>query len=232
MKLSPCTDDLSVIYLTLNRLPAGFSAYQIATLQQATDAPIISVSRQPMSLGTNLIDTDTPGYLNIYRQMLRAAKIATTPYVAIAEDDVLYPPDHFTYRPPLDTFAYNQHRWALFTWGEPLFSWRNRKSNCTLIAPRELLIEALEERFAKWGDDWPLRFIGEVGRDRVERGLEVTIRRSVEYFSCNGVVQFNHVLANEERQRRRRKSHGNIRAYEVPLWGKASEVVKLYENKR
>jgi hypothetical protein len=220
--------DVDVIYLTLNRLPERFSAYQIETLKK-TGVSIISVSRVPMDLGINLIDTDEPGYLNIYRQMLRAAKLSQKPYVAIAEDDVLYPPEHFSfYRPPLDTFAYNQNRLALFTWGEPLYHWRNRRSNATLIAPRLLMIEALEERFEKHGSNWNPAFIGELGRERVERGLGVTLRKSVDVFSSVSVIQFNHEHAQEERQRRKRKSYGPIRAYDIPYWGHASSLIKHY----
>ena len=178
--------------------------------------------------GWNLLDTDEPGYLNIYRQMLRGAKLCNTKYIATAEDDCLYPKEHFTLRPKDDEFLYNQHRWALFTWDPSMYSWRNRKSNCTLIAPRQLLIDALEERFNKWGDNWPQEFIGELGRERVDRGLGVTPRKSVEAYSTIGVVQFNHPFAMEDRQKRMRKSHGNIRAYSVPVWGQSSELVKKY----
>lgn len=223
--------DLTAIYLTLSRLPQHFADYQLRTLQEALGSyPCIVVSPSKIPWDVPHIRDDGPyGYLNIYRQMLNAAKVATTRFVAIAEDDVLYPPEHFTfYRPPLDTFAYNQNRWALFTWGEPLFSWRNRKSNCTLIAPRELLIEALEERFAKHGNDWHPDFIGELGRERVERGLGVTVRKSIEVFSNTSVIQFNHQYAHEDRQRRQRKSYGPMRAHSIPYWGDARTLIATY----
>jgi hypothetical protein len=104
--------------------------------------------------------------------MLRAAKLATTKYVAVAEDDTLYHETHFTFhRPADDVFAYDQNRMALFTWDTPMFHWRNRRSNCSLIAPRLLLIEALEERFAAWPDGIPEKIVGELGRGMVERNL-------------------------------------------------------------
>jgi hypothetical protein len=220
--------DLSVLFLTLNRLPQPFQRFQFETLTKAVGgAPILSISRQPME-GWNILDTEEPGYLNIYRQMLRGAKMCNTQYIAIAEDDCLYPREHFTLRPKDDEFLYNQHRWALFTWDSSMYSWRNRKSNCTLIAPRELLIEALEERFAKWGDNWPQEFIGELGRERVDRGLGVSVRKSVEVYSSIAVIQFNHEFAMEERQRRKRKSHGNIRALSIPHWGASHELCRHF----
>jgi hypothetical protein len=228
LNVNQCMDDLTIIYLTLNRLPKEFSAYQYGLIADM-GFPLINVSREPMH-GNTLLDTEKPGYVNIYRQMLRAAKVAATPYVAIAEDDVLYPKEHFTfYRPALDTFAYNQNRLALFTWGEAIYSWRNRKSNCTLIAPREQLIEALSERFDKYPTgDFPPEFVGEVGRERVEKGLGVKIQKSEEVFSTTSVIQLNHEHAHEERQKNKRKSHGNIRMYDIPHWGHAKDLIRKY----
>lgn len=223
--------DLTIIFLTLNKTPEKFAKFQQEVLIDAAGAyPIVSISRIPMTLGKNLIDTEEPSYINIYRQMLRGAKEATTPYVAVAEDDVLYTSEHFNfYRPPLDTFAYNQNRFALFTWGEPMFSWRNRKSNCSLIAPRELLIEALEERFEKHGDNWPEGFVGELGRGRIEKALGVTQRKSVEVFSEISIVQFNHTSGTEKVQRSRKKAHGPIKAYSIPVWGMAHFLKNKYK---
>jgi len=163
--------------------------------------------------------------------MLRAAKVATTSFVAIAEDDTLYPKEHFNfYRPEKNTFAYNQNRWALFTWGKPTYSWRNRKSNCSLIAPRELMIEALEERFAKYpGDTMPPQYVGELGRERVDRWLGVTIRKSVEVYSEVSIIQINHDDATEDRQKRYRKALGPMKAYDIPFWGKAEDLIKNYK---
>jgi hypothetical protein len=159
-------NDFTCIYLTASQLPESFSEFQRKILLDSLNgAPIISVSRKPLDFGLNLIDDAPKCTDNIYRQLLRASKLATTKYIIVAEDDTLYPPDHFTfYRPADDTFAYNKNRLTLFTWNEPQFHWRNRLSNCTLIAPRELLIEALEERYTKWPDGIPENIVGELGR--------------------------------------------------------------------
>jgi hypothetical protein len=140
---------------------------------------------------------------------------------------VLYSKEHFEFRPPLDTFAYNMHRWALFTWGDPLYSWRNRVSHCALIAPRLLLIEALEERFAKHPTNWGA-FAGELGRERVEKGLGVTPRKMVEYWSSVGIIQLNHDNASEDRQKRHRKSYGPVKAYDIYKWREAKDIVALW----
>jgi hypothetical protein len=215
------SSDLTLLFITAGELPLPWRDFHRSHLP---DLPMVTVSRQP---GADIHDTYPKCYENIYRQMLFAARLAKTPYVAMIEDDVLYSPEHFAYRPPLDTFAYNQHRWALFTWGEPTYSIRQRKSNCSLIAPRELLIEAIEERFNKCGDHWGA-FAGELGRERVEAGLNVTPRKSIEWFSEIGIIQINHDNASEDRQRRHRKTLGQIKAYDIPHWGKAEDVIKKF----
>jgi len=183
-----------------------------------------------MDLGHNISQPGPYGYWNIYRQLCVGAKLAKTPYVAMAEDDVLYPPHHFSaFRPPIDAVSYNRARWSLFTW-DPIYCLRQRVCNCTLIAPRELLIEAIEERMAKHpdGDSLPNRQVGEVGRDKVARWLGVKSYKSVEWWSTASVVQLNHPTGIDRRQNQQHKEHGQLRAHDVPYWGKAVDVAAKY----
>ena len=223
--------DLTVIYLTASEINENFAEYQRRVLVDAIgDYPLISISRKPLDFGQNILDNGERGYSNIYRQMLRAAKVATTPFIATAEDDTLYPKEHYNfYRPEKDTFAYNNSRWALFTWGVPTYSWRNRKSNCSLIAPRELAIEALEERFEKYPDGTPPGKTGEMGRWRVEKQLGLTLRKSVDVYCGVPIIQLNHDSAIEDRQARHRKRMGPLKAYDIPFWGKAEDIVSYYK---
>lgn len=222
--------DLTVIFVTANLLPKHFVEVHRATLLQAIQGhELITVSRKPMNLGKNILDTGEKSHLNMYLQMLNAAKVATTPYIATAEDDVLYPKEHFSfYRPPLDTFAYNMHRWSLYTWKPKLFSMKRRKSNCTLIAPRELFIEAWEERFRKHPyDQYPRQWVGEVGRNNLERWLGVTQRKSVEVWSETGVIHINHPDGTDITMGKRKKL-GEVKATEIPFWGKALDIAREY----
>lgn len=223
--------DLTVIYLTANQIPESFAEYQRKILLEAIgDYPLISISRKPIDFGKNLIDAGEICASNVYRIMLRGAKEASTEYVAIAEDDTLYPKEHFDlFRPDKDTFAYNQNRFALFSWGTPTYSWRNRKTNATLIAPRKLLIEALEERFAKYSQNIPDEFCGELGRERVEKNLRVTLRKSVEFFSDISVIQINHEMGIDGTARRHTKRLGSIKAYDIPFWGQAKDLIKNFK---
>ncbi len=209
-------NDLTLLFITAGEIPPIWATFHMEQLKQL---PYPMITRR---------DKEKMGYETIYKRMLEGAKQATTLFVAVIEDDVLYPPEHFHYRPKMDEFAYNQHRWALLAWNPSMYSWRNRFSNCSLIAPRELMIEALEERFAKWPNGIPQEWCGELGRKNVDRWLNVTPRKSVIWYSKIGLVQINHDDATEDRQKRHRKDFGPVKAYDIPKWGKAEELIKLY----
>src|SRR3990167_985746 len=137
--------DLTIIFLTVNKVPYKWAEYHKSVLLEAIgDTPLITISKKPLDWGMNLIQEEEPSVSNIYRQVLRGAKLATTPYIAIAEDDTLYHKEHFTFRPPMDTYGFDGHRWGLFTWGKPTYYYKDRISNACMIAPRELVISALE----------------------------------------------------------------------------------------
>lgn len=211
------SNDLTLMFITAGKITEKWKAFHAEQLAKLPYPIIVKHDEEKIS------------YENIYRRMLEAAKEATTEFVAMIEDDVLYPPEHFYFRPKPDEFAYNQHRWALFTWGVPTYNWRNRVSNCSLIAPRKLLIEALEERFTKNPNGISNKYCGELGRPNVERWLNVTPRKMVVWYSKIGIIQVNHDNGSEERQKKHWKDLGPVKAYDIPYWGKAEELIKKYE---
>lgn len=225
--------DLTIIFITANLMPPIWTEYQARVLTESGNGfPIITISRKPTSIGLNLIDDHEKSYWNIYRQMLRGAQIATTPYIAMAEDDTLYTREHFTeYRPALDAVSYNRSRWSLFSWEErPIFCLRQRISNCSLIASREYLVESLSERMEKYPDRGPEKWAGEVGRKNIEKALGVTVRKCEEWYGSNPIVQLNHLWGTDERQQTAWKKHGQIKAIEIPYWGKARDIVDVYKS--
>lgn len=222
--------DITVIYLTLNRMPEAWQRFHMKHLEKAIKGiPVISISRKKMDFGTNLIDTGPFGYVNIYVQILRGAKEAKTKYIAVAEDDTLYHKNHFhCFRPKDDEFAYNRARWSVFSWGIPVYSLRQRISNCSCVAPRNLMIEALEERFSKYGYDIPKTLCGECGRNKLEIRMGITLRKQVDFFSSVPVVQLSHPEGTEDRQKIMRKRHAEIQAWDIPHWGRAESIIKQY----
>jgi hypothetical protein len=223
-------EDITILYISASQLPEHWMQFQIATLLDAVgDTPIISMTRKPLDLGENYRDTEPMCYWNIYRQMYLAASHAKTPYVAQAEDDVLYSNEHFReYRPKDDEVAYNRSRWSLFSWDARFYCLRNRISNCTLVAPRLYLLDALKERLGKWKTDPGDNIVGEVGRPDIDAKLGVSPRNKVEWWSTTPVVQLNHPSGSDIRQKTKWKSHGQLKAFDIPHWGKSSELVKRY----
>lgn len=216
------SSDLTVLFLTVNRVPEQWAAYHKSVLMEAIgDAPVITISKKPLDWGINLIQEEEPSVNNVYRQILRGAKLATTDYIAIAEDDCLYEKSHFQFRPEMDTFGYSGHRWGLFTWGKPFYYHKDRISNAAMIAPRQLVIEALEERFRKY----PVSNLGELGK---EKG-KVSERKIKIFWPEVGMVFFSHVNALDGTEQRKTKRPGVVQAYDIKYWGRAEELRKHWK---
>lgn len=222
--------DLSVLFITANKVPEGWANFQKETLIMAAgEYPIITISRKKLDWGVNLLDTEPEGISNIYFQMLRGARMAQTDYIGIAEDDTLYLREHFSlFRPADDTFAYNINRFNVFTWGRPIYFWKDRYSNSTLIAPRRLMIEALEERFAKWPNGTPKGYTGELGRPNIDIKLGLTPHKVVEFETYESVVRVDHDFGVDRLARSHRKGQGPLKALDIPRWGRARDIVKKF----
>lgn len=220
--------DLTCLFLTVNKVPIQWAEYQKEILLKAIgDTKVITISKTPLDWGQNLIQDEKPSISNVYRQMLRGAKLADTKYIAIAEDDVLYHKDHFQYRPEDNCFGYNMTRWSLFTW-DPVYNLQGRMGNFSLIAPRQLMIDALEERFTKYPDGTPEDFTGELGRYKLERKLGVTPRNTHQFYTTIANVVFHHDYEMDELAITHRKRKGMIRALDIPHWGRSEELVKKF----
>lgn len=217
--------DLTIIFLTVNLVPKKWARYHKKKLLEAADgSDIITISKKPLNWGQNYIQDGPISENNIYKQILKGCKIAKTPYIAIAEDDTLYTKEHFhSFRPDYDSFAYNLSCWGLLTWGPPTYYWSNKLRNLSLIAPRKLAIESLEERFAKSSN-----FYGELGHPKIESRLGLKPRKHVTFFSKQPIVYFQHDHALDRLEREHKKRMGNLRSFEIPFWGKSKQLVKKF----
>lgn len=238
--------DLTVIYYTSNWLDEHNPYFLANTKKQLLtaigDLPMVIVSQKPTMFGNNSVNVCVGelgrSHLNIYHQILTGCKAAKTAFVALAEDDILYSWEHFHYKVPNgDYFLYDMNKLSLFTWTKPpLFSFRhNRMVVNQLIAPRKLLIESLEERFKRleelkaqgipenriiknWGDP-----------GRYENLLGVTVRQTDTFMSTRSSIVFSHENAFGYLSQGKRKRLGDLRIIEVQGWGRASDVIKLYD---
>ena len=220
--------DITIVFYTLNKLPGWWQKYHREMLLDSADgAPIISISKEPMDLGLNVIQKEKPSMSNIYWQILRGCKLAETPFVAIAEDDTLYPPSHFKFRPQRGAVAYNRNRWALFTWGKPYYFLKQRSGNCVCVADRQVMVDALEERFDKFPDGLPTTM--EVAGNIKERQYGLVKRKHMKFWTTESVVNLNHIYSHNDVERRKKKKPKPIRAYDIPYWGRADKIRKIYD---
>lgn len=223
--------DLTILYYTGSVLKEPFATKLRDVLWQAKgDYPLISISKKPLDFGQNIVVDFPRSIVSIYRQILVGAKAASTDFVAFAEDDCLYTKEHFnSFRPKMDEFGYDMGKWSIYTWtNPPVYSIKDRISSCTAISPRKLLIEALEERFAKYPDESkiPLRYFSEVGK--YENGLKITPRKIVKFMSKSPCIIFSHPEALGYDYLGNRKKVGGFLAYDIPVWGKASDIIQKY----
>lgn len=215
-------NDLTIVYYTANTIPRKFAKYVMKQLKEATgNLLLIRVDKDPKTPAS---------HLGIYHQALEGARQARTKYIALCEDDVLYSPEHFKYRPSSGKFAYNMNFWNIMTWGQPMFTQKlgGRRNLSQLICERDLFIEAMEERFAKYPDG-NVDLSKWAEPSKYERQLGVTVR-DWETFTTNPPnIVFSHETSLSYQNLGKRKKSGEIRATEVPTWGKAERIQALYE---
>lgn len=219
--------DLTLIYYTANVIPDNFAKKVRQTLRDATDDYIISVSKRPIDFGENIVVSTPRSHISIYRDALVGVRAAKTKYVALCEDDVLYSPAHFKHRPTDGVFAYNMSAWNVHPWENVFHHKAGGRINLnSLICERDLFIEAMEERFAKYPDGTDPAVWAEPGK--YEKNIGVTIRPTEAFYSNPPNIIFYHDTALSYEHLAKRKKLGEFRANEIPYWGRAEEIIKEY----
>lgn len=198
--------DLTILYYTANVIDKGIE-YSVLRSLRKQGYPILSISQEPMQLGRNIVVPKERSLKNIYKTVLLGAKEATTKYVALCEDDCLYVPEHFQYR-PVKSFAYNLNRWNLYL-KEEMFGQRKRPVLSQCIANREDLIKCLETR---------VESDKEMGR---EDGWEY---ETFETKDPNMVICHNKDTSGH-------KIPSDVTATEIPVWGTVKYWIDKF-NKR
>lgn len=219
-------NDLTIIMLTPNKVPAVWAAHHRKVLEQeAIGAAFITISAQPLDWGLNLIQ-EGYGMTNIYRQLLRGAQMATTPYIAVADDDTLYPREHFLFRPPMDKFAYNYNRWHILTWMKrrPFYFHKPRPGNGLLIAARELVVNAISRRL-EGRDELSGSMLRELGSGFLKKYDQEGM---IPFYTYEPVVSFYHDFSIDLLNQNHKKKPWPVQAYDLPKWGRAEDVLKLF----
>jgi len=107
-------NDLTLLYYSANIIPEATAEKIRENLLLVTknQYPIVSVTQKPLDFGKNIcVGEIGVSKYNEYYQILTGLREVKTKYVACIEDDVLYPPEHFDFRPPDDTFGYENNFW-------------------------------------------------------------------------------------------------------------------------
>lgn len=240
-------DDLTLLYYTCHRIDRGFAGRVRRALAAVTSDPIVAISQNGTSHDEMDISADFAGRLvrwpihveaqpsiaHVYRNVLLAASVAETDFVAFCEDDCLYVAEHFTYRPAPDVFAYNEHRVVLTRRladdGRSrvgIFFENPRTQMAMGICSRSLLIETLTERFTKHPhpplDTNIAKKAGWGEPGRYEKNLGVT-RRKLERFKWT--TQPNVTINHVDSLMGRRAYRSDMPTYDaVEPWGNADDL--------
>lgn len=212
-------NDLTILHYTCHRISATFAHNVRRELVRSLPAgvPIVVVSQNGTDerhramyedfqsvRHTVLALSEPPSIAQVYRNLLIGCRYAETNFCAAAEDDTLYTPDHWFYRPELDTFAYNEHRVVLTRRlsadgrSREAFYFANPRTQMALgVFPRELMIETLEERFAKHPnppiDTTVAKKAGHGEPGRYEKNLGLTPRKLERFkWTTHPCVTVNH----------------------------------------
>lgn len=219
--------DLTILYYSANRISEQFGEMVRKELAISSGGkyPVMAVTFKPVKFPifyNNFIMGDRePTTWLLYHQILTAAMLTRTRYVACAEDDTLYAPRHFDFRPSDDSkFYYSLTRWFIEEDGE--FRYRPRSGMGMCICNRELLIDTLETRFRKF--PVPLsrsEAVGWAEPGRYEHYLKLP-RVGIEWFISEvASVTFNH---KPSLGGRRKAGPDDVIREELPYWGKAAEL--------
>jgi len=212
----------TIIYYTANRENPEFEEKIRANiLKQKGNLPIISVSQKPINFGKNICvgDVGASGF-NMFRQVQMACEAAKTQFVISAEADCLYPPDYFTFIPPRDDMAYRNSNVFLLPYQKNYF-FQKDGSTFSQIIDREFYLKVLGKLF-KNAPKWSIEEKN-FPKERTRRS-DIFMPDQKSYFETE-----NPCLSFKTGNGMRFNSPSyNVRFYELPYWGKATELIKKY----
>jgi hypothetical protein len=206
---------MTVVYYTSNRKPKAFrEKIQQIILEHKGDLPLVSVSQDPIDFGANICVGDRGTSIhNAMRQVQIGCQAATTSWVCLAEDDLLYPRSYFDFHPEQrNTFyiadpcyvCYAQRHCRHF------FSCTRDGHEGAVIIDREFLIRVIERRIGRFG-----QWSGPKVAIHLEYG------HPVERFAVDAPVVSFRTDADMHRRARYDTRH---MVREIPYWGNIREV--------
>jgi len=216
------SDDKTIIYYTANTEDPVFEQRIRDDLKKkAGDIPIISVSRKPIDLGTNIcVGEQTVCYTNEWKQLLVGLKAAKTKFCFTAEADCLYPANYFSFTPPVDNMMhYYDNLWIVWKYHNAF--WR-KTGHCegAEVCGREYWISRLEPLLL---DSWePIADPAE--RMRYENKLVTKFFPKEDVWKGEPVISFKTRDGLSFRTTFINQSKTKV----LPPWGTISEVKKIF----
>jgi len=133
----------TVLYYTANQEAPDFAQkIRDKIRENSGDKRIVSVSQKPIDFGYNLhIGELGLSYDNLVLQLLVGAKNIKTKYIALAEDDFLYPKEYFDFIPEKDDCLYRADNLYLM-WSRGS-AYRKKMSEGAAVTTRKYLLELL-----------------------------------------------------------------------------------------
>jgi hypothetical protein len=178
---------------------------------QAGDMPIISVTRKPTNMGKNICIGEQPiCYSNSFKQLLIGLREATTDFCIATESDVLYPPEYFSFNPPLKDKPYRYDNvWVHFD-GRPRF-YNKRFSEGAQMCGREHWIKSIES-FLHNPNSWE------------PEPNSVIFTEGLKYsWTGNPVITFKTRNAPNFKT-----GYEKLAVTELPYWGTVREIERRY----
>jgi len=212
-------NDRTIVYYTANTECLKFEQRIIEDLKKkAGDIPIISVSRKPIDLGTNICVGEQPvSYTSEWKQLLIGLKAAKTKYVLAAEADCLYPSEYFTFMPKEENMMYNYNNiWMVWKRHRGFYK---KYGYCegAQMCDREYWIKQLEPLLP---EDW-------TSYERIAENMLVQkIFPERREWTGDPVISFK----SGDGVSSRTTYDNKTKTQELAPWGKLEDVKKIFNN--
>ncbi len=210
------TNDRTILYYSASMEDPEFERKIIEDLKKkAGNIPIISVTRKPLDLGTNICVGEKPvSYTSEWKQVLIGLKAAKTKYVFAAESDCLYPEEYFTFTPDEENMVYNYKNICLVWKNHNGFWQKTGYCEGAQMCDREYWISRLEPLLPK---DWTPYTRAE------ENELVKKIFPERREWTGNAVITFKTGDGVSSRS-----TFINKKIKEIPLWGDIKSLKDKY----
>jgi len=136
-----------VIFYTDSRIREPIKSV-VMDLIKESGLPIVSCSlNKPLDFGKNIVFEGQRSYPTYIHQIRTALENHNAKYVFFCENDVLYPPSHFTFVPPKDDiFYYNENVWRWWIKIDTAITYDRMLPLSCMCANREFALEHYKSR--------------------------------------------------------------------------------------